>query len=95
MGLRCRPRARTEHDWQLAESAGDGIAVEHGLGVGRNRVVRQPGQHLLDADAELQPRQVGSEAAVHARPEAEVPVGLAIEDAAIGIRELGAVAVRG
>ena len=44
-------------------------------------------QDPLHPDLEFQPRQVGSETAVYACPEAEVTVLAAIEDTAVGIGE--------
>ena len=86
-------RRRLEYDWQRAESAGDRVAVEVRHGVGCQLVVGHSRQDLFDADAEFQARQVGAEAAVDARAESEVPVGLAVEDAAIRLGKLVGVTI--
>ena len=59
--------------------------MEHGFGAGRKGVVRDPRQHLLKTDRELQAGEVGSEAAMYSGPESEVPILATIEDAPIGL----------
>ena len=44
------------------------------FGVSGQREVGHSGQHLFDADPELEAREIGAEATVHAGAESQVPV---------------------
>lgn len=62
--------------------------MEHRGATGIQSDIGHPGQHLLESDGELQTGEVGAEAPVYSGPEAEMPVGRAIQHAAVRIGEL-------
>ena len=62
--------------------------MEHGVGSVARAKSGIRDKNLLETDVELQACQIGAEAPMDACSESEMPIRLAIEDAAIRIGEL-------